>query len=404
MSAPRDSIPEEVWARQTVEEKRGSDFSNFVDSSALSTGVRPTDGRYALPIPPPPPPQMRICPIPISRLGVSEAVFSPVGSMPSPVNMQPPSAIEVLRAEEVHQYASNVGTNVLRNCQMPAVHNLTQCATNQNQTLVLDSTANFSLPKAERPPIRHTEERSERTTNTRKINGTSEGEQEYVIDGETPIDDVLFASLYAQMDNAVLHELESVPAPSCVPLPNRRDSGTSSNSDDLSECESQADLDVSRFASKDICLMPRPSLCVLGVREVVNEDSDEDGEITTANVLGTLGISEAMLTKSLDSASSLGPAARMTPLGTVLHQVEELITLRASTHYKIFEVGTACYRSDRNLCGVVVDTFGPTTDPFYVVYAVTGFVAETQQILFIDTTQSNLAEVDHEAANDEEHT
>lgn len=230
--------------------------------------------------------------------------------------------------------------------------------------------------------------------------------RDYVIDGSTCVNDVLFASLYASMDREVLDHLQNYGAEQVLeaPIPRQEHGGLS----DLSEVSSSDDDDDDSIDIDDKVVTAhghdyktnQGMEDEMGYSTGVIEDDDDASDCSSddnglrkgrsSSKLRRDGKeSEDLMTPSFYSKAYIGQLlhnlsnatstqsladrqGELVAIGSILSEVEGFVTIQSCAsdipgNRKIFDFGTLCCLEDRQIVGIIVDIMGPTAAPFYVV-------------------------------------
>ncbi|XP_026190242.1 uncharacterized protein LOC34621766 [Cyclospora cayetanensis] len=182
-------------------------------------------------------------------------------------------------------------------------------------------------------------------------------EREIVIDGETEMDDFIVAAHVAQADTLMLQKLKlAEPFPpklrNRAPAAAARQEGGGSSSSESSDSEGE---------------IPAASRAGTAAADVVDGDycSDEEGAGKTAKE-DLRSLIQPIEVAGLPERVPDG--AELQACGSIESVIGDVICIKANLGANPMDLGSVVCLEDRRILGVVADTFGPTSSPFYVVY------------------------------------
>eukprot|EP01053_Blabericola_migrator_P004006 Blabericola_migrator_1__4005@NODE_2216_length_3111_cov_68_766754_g1395_i0_p1_GENE_NODE_2216_length_3111_cov_68_766754_g1395_i0NODE_2216_length_3111_cov_68_766754_g1395_i0_p1_ORF_typecomplete_len363_score81_76Gar1/PF04410_14/4_2e03Gar1/PF04410_14/9_5e11DUF4106/PF13388_6/0_2_NODE_2216_length_3111_cov_68_766754_g1395_i0741162 len=209
-----------------------------------------------------------------------------------------------------------------------------------------------------------------------------EGVKEYRVDGETPIDDLMFASVFAKMDNEVLDhfkELANMPPPAAP----KGDSASSANEDS----DEDKDIDSSCIDADEIRNL-NDFFTEFKTRHPVDGDEEDGGTLVEEDAELCMIPEDLDLTRISDDVSG-----DIRPIGSVIHDMQTLINVKACESPSIFDVGSICCNGRRKVIGIIVDTIGPVVAPFYIVRRLKEIPVQPDETIFVDMSKSSVAEI-----------
>ncbi|OEH78999.1 hypothetical protein cyc_05409 [Cyclospora cayetanensis] len=190
-------------------------------------------------------------------------------------------------------------------------------------------------------------------------------EREIVIDGETEMDDFIVAAHVAQADTLMLQKLKlAEPFPpklrNRAPAAAARQEGGGSSSSESSDSEGE------------IPAASRAGLAASGElerqRRILNDDEEGAGKTAKEDLRSLIQpIEVAGLPERVPDGAELQAC------GSIESVIGDVICIKAnlkpaSQGANPMDLGSVVCLEDRRILGVVADTFGPTSSPFYVVY------------------------------------
>eukprot|EP01056_Protomagalhaensia_sp_Gyna25_P005208 Protomagalhaensia_sp_Gyna_25__5207@NODE_627_length_2969_cov_16_655973_g486_i0_p1_GENE_NODE_627_length_2969_cov_16_655973_g486_i0NODE_627_length_2969_cov_16_655973_g486_i0_p1_ORF_typecomplete_len407_score73_04Gar1/PF04410_14/2_5e11_NODE_627_length_2969_cov_16_655973_g486_i016832903 len=195
--------------------------------------------------------------------------------------------------------------------------------------------------------------------------------EEYHVDGETRFDDIVFASLFAKMDNEVLEHLKEL----AQTAPQQRQLAAADDD------ESVSSIDEEEIKNLDDFLNELKAKIACHDKDAEDAGGDEDKNLIS-------------LPEGVD-ATRIGDivSGDIKPLGTVLHDMQSLINVKACYAPNVYDVGSICCNGQRKVIGVVVDTIGPVIAPFYIIRRLKDVAIEPDETIFVDTAKSSVAEI-----------
>ncbi|EZG44711.1 Gar1/Naf1 RNA-binding region protein [Gregarina niphandrodes] len=239
---------------------------------------------------------------------------------------------------------------------------------------------------------------------TLRHSGAAPDLQEYMIDGCTAVDDLIFAGLHASLDQQVLEILNDQDSLALQRDRALREAMAKANEmlegdDDSSSSTAEEEYAATETEENHPTAATHEEAAPAASAAAEDLDGAPDDDVLAATVLELPpGLKAAV--QSLPQ--QLDPDEPLRPVGRVLHQVEQMLTVQSATGNAILELATLCVDTQRRVVGYIVDTMGPTCAPFYVVQLTTATAKAGDELFAVASAKVAAVESRERWSDDED--